>query len=129
MSDTFNPEHSDDGNNEMRWHHVECEEPTGVSVVLSGSEGGAGSDVEKSYTDTEKLSFIHSVCCFKEEIFAFLSDKRWDVVDFLYCWLLKCGDDVLVAYCLLLLKICIFLVGGGQGVVRKNAAQVAPSSW
>lgn len=48
MSDTFNPEHRDDGNNETRWHHVESDEPTGVSVVLSGSEGGAGSDVETS---------------------------------------------------------------------------------
>ena len=59
MSVTFNPKQSDDGNNEMRRHRVECDEQTGVSVVvdLCDSEGGTGSDVEKSHTDMKKMSF------------------------------------------------------------------------
>lgn len=48
MYNTFNPEQSKDGDDEMRRLHVECEEPVRVSAVLCGSEGGAGSDVEKS---------------------------------------------------------------------------------
>ena len=48
MYNTFNPEQSQDGDDEMRRLHVECEEPVRVSAVLCGSEGGAGSDVEKS---------------------------------------------------------------------------------
>ena len=47
MYDTFHPEHSDDVRDEMR-HHVDCEKPAGISAVLCGSEGGTGSDVEKS---------------------------------------------------------------------------------
>lgn len=45
---TFNPEHSDDADDEMRWHLVECEKLTGISAELCGADGGAGSDAEKS---------------------------------------------------------------------------------
>ena len=48
MYNTFNPEQSKDGDDEMRRLHVECGEPVRVSAVLCGSEGGTGSDVEKS---------------------------------------------------------------------------------
>ena len=63
MYNTFNPEQSQDGDDEMRRLHVECEEPVRVSAVLCGSEGGAGSDVEKSehmLTPFIKLQQFHS---------------------------------------------------------------------
>ena len=63
MYNTFNPEQSQDGDEEMRRLHVECEEPVRVSAVLCGSEGGAGSDVEKSehmLTPLIKLQQLHS---------------------------------------------------------------------
>ncbi len=56
MYNTFNPEQSDD--DEMRWHCVECEGPTGASAVLCGSEGGAGSDAEKSELTHSALLFF-----------------------------------------------------------------------
>lgn len=65
MYNTFNPEQSDDGNDETRWHHVECEEPAWVSAVLCGSEGGAGSDVEITELKlTLKLCFIQALLFF-----------------------------------------------------------------
>ena len=63
MYNTFNPEQSKDGDNEMRRLHVECGEPVRVSAVLCGSEGGTGSDVEKSehmLTPLFKLQQFHS---------------------------------------------------------------------
>lgn len=48
MYSTFNPEHTDDGYDEMRWHHVECEDSAEVSAVHHGSEGGTGSDAGES---------------------------------------------------------------------------------
>ena len=47
MCNTFNPEDDDDGNDALRWLHVECEEAATVSQ-LCGSGGGTGSDVKKS---------------------------------------------------------------------------------
>lgn len=47
MSDTFNPEHSDDAHDETRRRHVAYEEPSSVSAVFCGSQGGTGSDVGK----------------------------------------------------------------------------------
>lgn len=40
MNDTFDPDHSDDGYDEMRWHHFECRKLTSVSDVLCGTRGG-----------------------------------------------------------------------------------------
>ena len=62
MHNTFNPEQSKDGDDEMRRLHVECGEPVRVSAVLCGSEGGTGSDVEKSehmLTPLMKLQQFH----------------------------------------------------------------------
>ena len=59
MYNTFNPEQGQDGDEEMRRLHVECEEPVRVSAVLCGSEGGAGSDVEKSEHMLTPLIILH----------------------------------------------------------------------
>ena len=62
MYNTFNQEQSQDGDDEMRRLHVECEEPVRVSAVLCGSEGGAGSDVEKSeHMLTPLIKLQHSM--------------------------------------------------------------------
>lgn len=46
MNVTFNPDHSNDGYDEMRWHHLECV----INRVesLCESKGGTGSDVKKT---------------------------------------------------------------------------------
>lgn len=50
---TFKAEDSDDGGDEMRRLHVECEEPAAVPAVLPGWGGGAGSDVQTSDVQPE----------------------------------------------------------------------------
>lgn len=57
MYTTFNPEQSNDGYDDTRRHHVDCEEPAGVSAVLCRS-GGTGSDVEQSEHKSTLRDFL-----------------------------------------------------------------------